>query len=71
MKKAAELKGKEVVDDFGNKIGEISGAKWNSKSNNVESLVITKRGSCQNRTWRKKDLSYTNVDSVGEKVVLN
>lgn len=44
MKISDELKGKEVVDDAGNKIGEISDVKRNSESNKVESLVITEGG---------------------------
>ena len=71
MKISDELKGKEVVDDAGNKIGEISNVKRNPESNKVESLVITEGGDATKMgLGDKKVVSYTNVDSVGDKVVL-
>jgi sporulation protein YlmC with PRC-barrel domain len=71
MKISDELKGKEVVDDAGNKIGEISDVKRNPESNKVESLVITEGGaSAKMGLGDKKIVSYRNVDSVGDKVVL-
>jgi sporulation protein YlmC with PRC-barrel domain len=71
MKISDELKGEEVVDDAGNKIGEISDVKQNPESNKVESLVITEGGtSAKMGLGDKKIVSYSNVDSVGDKVVL-
>ena len=71
MKISDELKGKEVVDDAGNKIGEISNVKRNPESNKVESLVITEWGDATKMgLGDKKVVSYTNVDSVGDKIVL-
>lgn len=59
------------MDNAGNKIGEISEIKRNSESNKVESLVITERGtSVKMRLEDKKVVSYSNIDSVGGKVVL-
>jgi Uncharacterized conserved protein len=71
MKNKDKLKGKEVVDDSGNKIGEISDVKRNPESNKVESLVITDGGEAAKMgLGDKKVVSYTNVDSVGDKIVL-
>ena len=71
MKMSDELKGKEVVDTSGNRIGEISDVKRNPESDKVESLVITEGGEATKMgLGDKKVVSYTNVDEVGDKVVL-
>lgn len=71
MKIADELKGKEVVDDNGNKVGEISDVEWNPESNMVESIVITEGGaSAKIGMGEKRIISYNDVDSIGEKVLL-
>ncbi len=71
MKISDELKGKEVVDNSGNRIGEISDVKRNPESNKVESLIITDGGeSAKMGLGDKKVVSYTNVDSIGDKIVL-
>ena len=71
MKMSDELKGKEVVDNSGNRIGEISDVKRNPESDKVESLVITEGGDATKMgLGDKKVVSYTNVDEVGDKVVL-
>lgn len=44
MKIAAELKGKEVVDNSGNKVGEINDVEWDPETNMVESIIITEGG---------------------------
>ena len=66
-----ELKGKEVVDNSGNRLGKISDVKRNPESDEVESLVITEGGnSTKMGLGNKKVVSYTNVDSIGDKVIL-
>ena len=71
MKIDDELKGKEVVDNRGNKVGEISDVEWNPKANKVESLVITEGGaSAKIGLGEKRIISYEDVDSIGEKVLL-
>ncbi|MEN6291944.1 MAG: PRC-barrel domain-containing protein [Methanobacterium sp.] len=71
MKMSDELKGKEVVDNSGNRIGEISDVKRNPESDKVESLVITEGGDAAKMgLGDKKVVSYTNVDEVGDKIVL-
>ncbi len=71
MKMSDELKGKEVVDNSGNRLGKISDVKRNPKSDEVESLVITEGGdSTKMGLGNKKVVSYTNIDSIGDKVIL-
>ena len=71
MKIADELKGKEVVDSTGNKIGEISDVEWNPKSNMVESIIVTEGGaSATVGMGKKKEISYNMVKTIGEKVLL-
>ena len=71
MKIADELKGKEVVDDAGNKIGEISDVEWNPDSNMVESFIITERGtSAKVGMGKKREISYNMIKTIGEKVLL-
>ena len=71
MKIADELKGKEVVDNHGDKIGEVSDVEWDPRSNKVESLVITEGGaSAKIGMGEKRIISYEDVDTIGEKVLL-
>lgn len=71
MKIDDELKGKEVVDDAGNKIGEISDVEWNPESNMVETLIITEGGaSAKVGMGKKREISYNLVKTIGEKVLL-
>jgi len=70
MKRADELKGKEVIDNSGKKVGEIRDVVCDSESNKVKSLVITGGETAKIGLGDKKIVSYTNVDSIGEKVIL-
>ena len=71
MKIADELKGKDVLDNNGNKVGEISDVEWNPNSNKVESIVVTEGGaSAKVGLGEKRIISYNDVDSIGEKVIL-
>ncbi len=71
MKIADELKGKDVLDNNGNKIGEINDVEWNPNSNKVESIVVTEGGaSAKVGLGEKRVISYNDVDSIGEKVIL-
>lgn len=71
MKIADELKGKEVIDNNGNKVGEISDVEWNPNSNKVESIVVTEGGtSAKVGLGEKQIISYDDVDSIGERVLL-
>ena len=69
--KIDELKGKEVVDDRGNKIGEVSDVEWNPNSNMVESIIVTEGGaSAKVGMGKKREISYNMVKTIGEKVLL-
>ena len=72
MKIADELKGKEVIDASGNKIGEISDADWNYQTNKIESLIITEGGASAKLGMGKKiEISYNEIKTIGDKVLLN
>lgn len=72
MKIADELKGKEVIDASGNKIGEISDAEWNYQANKVESLIITEGGASAKLGMGKKiEIPYNEIKTIGDKVLLN
>ena len=70
MKIDDELKGKEVVDNDGNKVGEISDVEWDPRANKVESIVVTEGGAAKIGLGEKRIISYEDVDSIGEKVLL-
>jgi len=71
MKIADELKGKEVVDDKGNKIGEINDVDWDPESNRIESIIITEGGpSAKVGMGKKREISYSMIKTIGEKVLL-
>ncbi|MGZ7117364.1 MAG: PRC-barrel domain-containing protein [Methanobacterium sp.] len=71
MKIDDELKGKDVIDDSGDKIGEISDVEWNPNTNMVESIIITEGGaSAAIGMGDKKEISFNEVKTIGEKVLL-
>ena len=72
MKIFDELKGKEVIDDKGNKEGNISDIEWNPETNKVEFLIVTegKGPSAAIGRGEKKIIPYEKVHSIGDKVLL-
>ena len=72
MKLFDQLKGKEVIDDKGNKKGNISDVEWNPETNKVEFLIVTEgRGpSAAIGRGEKKIIAYEKVHSIGDKVLL-
>ncbi len=71
MKITDELKGKEVVDDSGNTIGQVTDVDWNPDSNMVETLIITEGGaSAKVGMGKRREISYNMVKTIGEKVLL-
>jgi sporulation protein YlmC with PRC-barrel domain len=70
MKISDELKGKEVIDTNGDKIGEISDVEWNPQMNKVESLVVSEGAAAKIGMGEKKVIAFEDVDSIGEKVLL-
>ncbi|MGZ7068752.1 MAG: PRC-barrel domain-containing protein [Methanobacterium sp.] len=71
MKIDDEFKGKDVIDDSGDKIGEINDVEWNPGTNMVESIIITEGGaSATIGLGDKREISFNEVKSIGEKVLL-
>jgi sporulation protein YlmC with PRC-barrel domain len=72
MKIFDQLKGKEVIDDKGNKIGNISDLEWNPGINKVESLFVTERAGPSAKIGRgdKRIIPYEKIHSIGDKVLL-
>lgn len=71
MKIDDELKGKDVIDDSGDKIGEISDVDWNPETNMVESLIITEGGTTAAiGMGKKREISFSEIKTIGEKVLL-
>ena len=71
MKISDELKGKEVVDDTGNILGEVSDVEWNPQSNMVESLIVTEgKATAKIGMGKKREISYSMIKTIGEKVLL-
>ena len=72
MKIFDQLKGKEVINNKGNKDGNISDVEWNSETNKVEFLIVTEgRGpSAAIGRGEKRIVPYEKVHSIGDKVLL-
>jgi len=71
VKIADELKGKEVVNEQGDKIGEISDVDWNPRSNMIETIIVTEGGATAKLgVGKKREISFNNVKTIGEKVLL-
>jgi sporulation protein YlmC with PRC-barrel domain len=70
MKIADELKGKEVVNEEGDKIGEISDVDWNPRSNMIETIIVTEGGAAKVGIGKKREIAFKNVKTIGEKVLL-
>lgn len=72
MKIVDELKGKEVIDDKGNKVGNVNDVEWNPETNKVESLIVTEGVGPSAKIGRgeKRIIPYEKIHSIGEKVLL-
>jgi len=66
-----ELKGKDVIDDSGDKIGEVKDVEWDTQSNKVESIILREGGvSAKVGLGEKRIVPWTDVKTVGDKVLL-
>ncbi|MGZ7120258.1 MAG: PRC-barrel domain-containing protein [Methanobacterium sp.] len=70
MKINDELKGKEVIDTNGDKVGEISDVEWDPQMNKVESILVAEGTGAKIGLGEKKVIAFDDVDSIGEKVLL-
>ncbi|MGZ7136122.1 MAG: PRC-barrel domain-containing protein [Methanobacterium sp.] len=70
MKISDELKGKEVIDANGDKVGEISDVEWNPQMNKVESILVSEGTASKIGLGEKKVIAFEDIDAIGEKVLL-
>lgn len=72
MKLFDQLKGKEVIDDKGSKIGNIRDIEWNPETNKVESLFVTEGAGPSAKIGRRERriIPYVKIHSIGDKVLL-
>jgi sporulation protein YlmC with PRC-barrel domain len=70
MKVVDELKGKEIIDANGNKVGNISDVNWNPESNKVKSIIVTQGRVAKIGLGKKLIISEENVHSVRDKILL-
>ena len=70
MKISDELKGKEVIDVNGDKVGEVSDVDWNPQMNMVESILVSEGAAAKIGVGEKKVIAFEDIDTIGEKVLL-
>ncbi|MGO9386948.1 MAG: PRC-barrel domain-containing protein [Methanobacterium sp.] len=70
MKIVDELKGKEIINAKGDKVGNISDVNWNPQSNRVKSIIITQGRAAPMGLGKKVIISGENIRSVGDKILL-
>jgi len=70
MKIVDELKGKEVIDNQGNKVGDVSDVEWDFSTNKVEQLLVSESASAKIGLGDKTKIAFNDIDSIGEKVLL-
>ncbi len=70
MKISDELKGKEVIDENGDKVGEVSDVEWNPQMNMVESLIVSEGKAAKIGVGEKKVIAFEDINTIGEKVLL-
>jgi sporulation protein YlmC with PRC-barrel domain len=71
---AEDLLGKEVIDDSGILMGVVKDVTWDFGNNRVESLVVEKGGRGFLSIFgsgEKTLVSYENIHSIGDKVLVN
>lgn len=69
--KIDEIKGKEVIDNKGNKIGEVSDIELNLGSRRIEGIVFREGGiSSKVGMGKEKTIPCDMVDKIGDKVLL-
>ncbi|MGZ7069004.1 MAG: PRC-barrel domain-containing protein [Methanobacterium sp.] len=70
LKIVEDLKGKEIIDVNGNKVGEVSDVNWNFESNKVESIIAIEGGAAKIGLGKKLVISYGDINSIGDKILL-
>ncbi len=69
--KIDDIKGKEVIDDKGNSIGEVEDIDLNLRNRRIEGLVL-REGGLTGKIGRgeKRIIPCDMIDTIGEKVLL-
>ena len=66
-----EIKGKEVIDGDGNKIGEVKDIDLDFRSRRIEGIVLREGGlSAKIGLGDKKTIPCEMIDRIGDKVLL-
>jgi len=66
-----ELKGKDVIDDSGDKIGEVKDVEWDPLTNKVDSIILREGGvSAKVGLGEKRIVPFNMVKTIGDKVLL-
>lgn len=69
--KLDDIKGKEVIDDKGNKIGEVEDIDLDLRSRRIDGLVLREGGlTAKIGLGDKRTIPCSMVDKIGEKVLL-
>jgi sporulation protein YlmC with PRC-barrel domain len=68
--KIDDIKGKEIIDADGNRVGEVSDLEWNFESNKVESLIATEGGAAKIGIGKKLTVSYEDIKTISETILL-
>jgi sporulation protein YlmC with PRC-barrel domain len=69
--KIDDIKGKEVIDSQGNRIGEVEDIDLNLRSRTIEGLVLREGGlTAKIGLGDKRTIPCNMVDKIGEKVLL-
>lgn len=69
--KINEIKGKEVIDNNGNKIGEVSDIELDLRNRRIEGIVF-REGSISSKVGMGKEqtIPCNMIDKIGDKVLL-
>lgn len=70
MKILDELRGKEIIDANGNKVGNISDVNWSPEHNQVKSIIVAQGGAAKMGLGKKLIISHENINAIGDKVLL-
>lgn len=66
-----ELKGKDVIDDSGDKVGEVQDVEWDTQTNRVNSIILREGGvSAKVGLGEKRIVPFSEVQTIGDKVLL-
>lgn len=70
--KIDEIKGKEVIDDQGNKLGEVSDVELDLMTRRVEGIVYREGGGVSAAVGMGKEMMVPcdRIDKIGDKVLL-